>query len=136
MLCFDAWPLPGDERSDYARILCSPDKWHSHYWPLCEAWSRGCLPGMPSIVQAMPPQTAPLLPTARNRTSPQSLLSKPRRWYDANAGIVWPWGQAPTLEQTKKHAKGMRRLEDIPAYFREYRLKCKGQDHTEVGERV
>ncbi len=96
---------------------------------------RGCVREVPSIVFG-PCHCA----TSCNRPVPHltsfALVQTSCRWYDANARIVWPCGEAPTLEQTKKHAKGMRRLEDIPAYFREYRLKCKGQDHTEVGGNV
>lgn len=46
-----------------------------------------------------------------------------RSWYDDNAFLVWG-SSGPTWEETKKHSKGMRRLEDIPDYFRKYR-KCR-----------
>ncbi|GLI66203.1 hypothetical protein VaNZ11_009902 [Volvox africanus] len=43
-----------------------------------------------------------------------------KKWYEANAERVWG-GTGPTWDETKKHSKGMRRIEDISDYFRQYR---------------
>ncbi|KXZ51143.1 hypothetical protein GPECTOR_13g630 [Gonium pectorale] len=41
-------------------------------------------------------------------------------WYDDNAFTIWG-ANGPSWEEAKKHSKGMRRLQDIPGYFRNYR---------------
>ncbi|KAG2483094.1 hypothetical protein HYH03_018032 [Edaphochlamys debaryana] len=60
------------------------------------------------------------------------------RWWNVNAASVWQHGdERPTFEETKRHAKGVRRKADIRNYFRNYRANKKtGGGHRSMRRTV
>ncbi|KAG2449924.1 hypothetical protein HYH02_000028 [Chlamydomonas schloesseri] len=50
-----------------------------------------------------------------------------RRWYNKNAATSWPAGQVPSLKAVLRQSKGLRPIDGLKEYFREYRKKRKQQ---------
>ncbi|KAG2495195.1 hypothetical protein HYH03_006801 [Edaphochlamys debaryana] len=66
------------------------------------------------------------------RSRHQQLSARPTvneviEWYNKNASSSWPSGQVPSLKAVLRQSKGLRPIDGLKEYFREYRKKRKQQ---------
>ena len=53
-------------------------------------------------------------------------------WYEVNAPLCWG-GDAPSLDETRTHAKCLRSVGSIREYFRTYRARKKARQEVGLG---